>query len=57
MTQKDLFEISCDPICGFQLRTHNEGELQNLTKQHVKSQHDKTVSSEEIRKMEKRIKA
>ena len=37
--QAQLKEISCDPICGFKVRSHDEEELINIAMKHAKEKH------------------
>lgn len=47
-----LKQISCDPMCGFKVRSHNEDEVVELTMRHTKKAHpDKKYSEKEIRSM------
>ena len=50
--EKELKSISCDPICGFMVRSHDEDELVEVIKVHAKKMHpDFEASEEEIRAM------
>ena len=46
-----LEKIECDPRCGFMVRSHDEKELIDLTKLHVKMQHNKEVTDDSLRGM------
>ncbi len=49
---KNLKSISCDPICGFMVRSHNEKEILNLASTHVKKMHPQMkVSEADLKKM------
>ena len=50
-----LKNISCDPMCGFSLTSHDEKELLSMVGQHVKKVHKKDVPSSELRKMMKSV--
>ncbi len=46
-----LKKIECDPECGFMIRSHDERELVDITKLHVKNQHRKDVSDDSLKNM------
>jgi len=37
--KNQLKKISCDPMCGFKVQSHNEKEVVDLTVQHAKHSH------------------
>jgi len=47
----DLKKIECDPGCGFLVRSHDEREIIDITKSHVKKQHKKDVTDDDLRPM------
>jgi predicted small metal-binding protein len=52
IVEKELKSISCDPTCGFMVRSHDENELVEMIKAHGKKMHpDMKMSDEEIRAM------
>ena len=47
-----LKKISCDPKCGFEVKSHDENELVSITMAHAKRFHsDLKVSEKDIKKM------
>jgi predicted small metal-binding protein len=36
---QELKQISCDPSCGFMVRSHNEKEAMDMAMNHVKNAH------------------
>lgn len=48
-----LKEVSCDPKCGFSVKSHDEKEIIEIVKQHAKKSHNMTVSDKEIMGMMK----
>lgn len=48
----DVKRISCDPMCGFAVQSHDEKELISMVKSHVKQMHHKNVTESELKKME-----
>ena len=53
----ELKKISCDPICGFAVQSHDGKEVINLTMMHAKHAHPgMKVSSDELKKMMKTVK-
>jgi predicted small metal-binding protein len=46
-----LEKIECDPSCGFLVRSHDRIELISLVKSHVKKQHGKDVSDDDLTSM------
>lgn len=49
-------EIKCEDPCKFRLRTENESELVEMTKNHMKNIHKVGVSREDILKLAKESK-
>ena len=49
----DLKKIECEPSCGFMVRSHDEKELIDLTKQHAKKLHNKVITDKEVKDMMK----
>lgn len=43
-----LKQVSCDPQCGFMIRSHDEKELTNMVKMHTKAVHNMDVSDKDI---------
>lgn len=43
-------KISCDPSCGFEVKSRDEGELITIVKQHAKKFHDMDISDTDVRK-------
>lgn len=51
MDKNDLKKISCDPMCGFSVQSHEEKEVLDMAMAHVKHAHpDKKVSMDEMKK-------
>jgi len=51
-----LNEISCDPICGFSVRSHNASEAIDLAYMHGKKSHpNMKISKSLIKKMVKKV--
>ncbi len=50
---KQLYEIDCDPECGFMVKSHDKAEAMKMAQDHVKNIHGKEVSDEETEKMVK----
>ena len=44
-------KISCDPSCGFAVQSHDEDEVIEDAKKHMKMMHDQDVSDAEAKKM------
>ncbi len=48
-----LKKVSCDPMCGFMIQSHDETEILETVKRHVKNAHKMETTDEEVRgKME-----
>ena len=47
-----LKQLSCDPVCGFLLKDHDEAEIMDLGMRHVKNSHpDMNVTSDQLKGM------
>ena len=47
---EELKSITCDPKCGFSVRSHNEKELIEIALAHVKNMHPQMkVSEDEVK--------
>lgn len=54
---KNLKRISCDPMCGFMVQSHDEKEVVDLAKQHVKHAHpEMKVTTNDLTGMMKNVK-
>lgn len=51
MAMGPLKSVTCDPSCGFMVRSHSEKELISMVKMHAKQVHHKNVSDKEVRAM------
>lgn len=48
---KKMYEIECEPACGFKVRSHNKNEVGKIAIEHVKNIHHSTVTKSEAEKM------
>jgi len=49
--KSQLKEITCDPICGFMVRSHDEDEVVNLAFMHVTKSHpDLKATRQDLKK-------
>lgn len=48
-----LKSVSCDPQCGFKVRSHDENEIVSIVIEHSKKHHNKTVTEQEVKSMMK----
>ena len=51
--KETLKSVSCDPACGFSVRSHDEKELISMVKEHAKTHHNMDMTDEQVRKMMK----
>jgi predicted small metal-binding protein len=52
--KEKMASITCDPSCGFMVRSHDEHEVVDFAKSHVKKAHKMNTSDAELKKMVKR---
>lgn len=46
----DYKKITCDPVCGFEVKSHNDDELLKMGMMHVTRQHpDMKVTEEDMK--------
>ena len=45
----DLKQIQCDDMCGFMVRSHDEYEVIQLARQHIKNAHKMDVSEADLK--------
>jgi predicted small metal-binding protein len=45
---EQLMQVSCSPVCGFKVQSHNKDELRKIVTEHSMSQHQKDVKPEEV---------
>jgi predicted small metal-binding protein len=45
--------VSCDPSCGFSVRSHDEKELVSIVQTHAKQHHEMDMSEADVKKMMK----
>lgn len=55
--KKHLKQIDCGPECGFMARSHDEKELIEITRKHVKQFHGMDMTEQEIKKDIEDVKA
>jgi predicted small metal-binding protein len=48
-----LKSITCDPACGFMVRSHSEKELISMAKMHAKKMHKKDMTDKDLMGMMK----
>ncbi len=48
-----LKSVSCDPSCGFSVKSHDEKEIVSFVQAHSKMHHNKDVSEADVKKMMK----
>ena len=48
-----LKSISCDPVCGFMCRSHDEKELMSVVKTHAKKVHKMSLNGKQMKEMMK----
>ena len=46
---KLLKQVSCDPECGFMLRSHDEKELIGMVKEHATNAHKMNMSDNDVK--------
>ncbi len=54
--EKVLKSVTCDPACGFMVRSHDEAELTGIVKEHAKKAHNMDMTDAQVKekmKMEK----
>ena len=44
-----LKSVSCDPECGFMVRSHDEKELSAIVIEHAKTRHDKIITEKDVK--------
>lgn len=44
-----LKSVSCDPECGFLVRSHDEKELSAIVIEHAKTHHDKVITEKDVK--------
>ncbi len=46
-------QVTCDPACGFQIKSHDEGEIKRFVKEHAKTAHHQNITGKDVEKMMK----
>jgi predicted small metal-binding protein len=46
---KKLKRVSCDPMCGFMIQSHDEKEIIEDVKMHAKKVHNMTTTDNDIK--------
>ena len=52
---QQLYQVECDPACGFLTRNHNEAELIPFVITHCLNTHSKTLSEKDARGLVRRL--
>lgn len=56
-TEKQVLkQVTCDPSCGFMVRSHDEKELAQIVIAHAKSAHNKELTETDVKAMMKTVK-
>lgn len=50
---EELKSVSCDPKCGFEIKSHDEKEIVSIVKNHAKNSHKMSINDNDVRKMMK----
>ena len=45
----NLKTVSCDPICGFMVRSHDTKEIIDIIKDHAKHVHNMKITDNEVK--------
>lgn len=43
-----LKEVSCDPKCGFSVKSHDEKEIMDIVKQHAKKSYNMAITDKDV---------
>lgn len=46
---QELKQIKCDDMCGFMVRSHDEKEMLEIARNHVKNVHKMTVTEADLK--------
>ena len=49
--EKKLYQVTCSPDCGFQVRSHDKNEVKIMTKEHGKTAHKMDMPDADVEKM------
>jgi predicted small metal-binding protein len=44
----NLMEVSCDPACGFNIRSHDKKELTKFVQLHAKNAHKMEITAKDV---------
>jgi predicted small metal-binding protein len=50
-----MYQIDCEPMCGFSVKSHDKSEAKKYAKEHVQMVHSKMVSDGEVEKMVREV--
>jgi predicted small metal-binding protein len=51
--KQPLKSVSCDPTCGFMVRSHDEKELTGIVIEHAKKAHNMNMTESQVKGMMK----
>ncbi len=54
-TTQTLYQVDCDPACGFLTRNHNDAELIPIVIAHCLNSHQKALSEKDVRGFMKKL--
>jgi predicted small metal-binding protein len=56
-TEKQVLkQVTCDPSCGFMVRSHDEKELAQIVIAHAKNAHNKDLTETDVKAIMKTVK-
>lgn len=53
MSKAAMYTVTCDPACGFMVRSHDQKEVVDITIKHAKRAHNKKVTEKDVKGMMK----
>jgi len=53
--KQELKNVSCDPVCGFSITSHDEKELKAIVMTHAKKTHHMDMTGREVEGMMKMV--
>jgi len=53
--KESLKQVSCDPTCGFLIRSHDVGELKKFVVDHAKKAHNMNITGKDVEEKMKSV--
>lgn len=48
---RDMYQVECEPECGFMIRSHDRDEIADMTMRHANERHQEQFTRQDVEPM------